>query len=171
MSFLLYDLIFLAVFLIFFSSFLYTRKKNLKREGLLVLYKTKWGIKLINYLGTKYKKTLAFLSYISIFVGYALMVSVLYMVYTLLKVYIFNPAIVRAIKVPPILPLFPYLPQVFKLEFLPPFYFSYWIIIIAVIAISHEMAHGIFAAYNKVRIKTTGFGFFPYFCLYFWLLL
>ena len=128
-----------------------------------MLYKTKWGIKLINYLGTKYKKTLKFLSYVSILAGYALMAGVLYMIYTLLKVYIFNPAIVRAIKVPPILPLFPYLPQVFKLDFLPPFYFSYWIIILAVIAITHEMAHGIFAAYNKVRIKTTGFGFFPYF--------
>jgi len=159
----MYDLIFLAVFLIFFSSFLYTRKKNLKREGLLVLYKTKWGIKIINYLGTKHKKTIAVSGYVSIFVGYALMISVLYMIYSLVKVYLFNPTIVKAIKVPPILPLFPYLPQVFKLEFLPPFYFSYWIIIIAVIAITHEMAHGIFAAYNKIKIKTTGFGFFPYF--------
>ncbi len=51
MSFLVYDLIFLAAFLIFFSVFLYTRKKNLKKEGLLLLYKTKWGIKLIDYIG------------------------------------------------------------------------------------------------------------------------
>ncbi|GAI15633.1 unnamed protein product, partial [marine sediment metagenome] len=39
----------------------------------------------------------------------------------------------------------------------------YWIIIIAIIAITHEFAHGIFAAYNKVKIKKTGFGFFPFF--------
>lgn len=162
-SFLVYDLIFLAAFLIFVSVFLYTRKHNLKREGLLFLYKTKWGIKLINYLGTRYKKTLGFLSYVSLFTGYLLMVGVLYMIYTILKIYIFNPDVVRAIKVPPIIPLVPYLPQVFKLEFLPPFYFTYWIIILAVIAISHEMAHGIFAIYNKVKIKTTGFGFFPWF--------
>ena len=121
------DLIFLAVFLIFFSSFLYTVKKNLKREGLLVLYKTKWGIRLINYLGTRYKKTLGVLSYISVLTGYALMAGVLYLIYTVVKIYIFNPEIVRAIKVPPIIPLVPYLPQVFKLEFLPPFYFTYWI--------------------------------------------
>jgi len=163
MSFLLYDLIFLAVFLILFSSFLYTRKKNLKREGLLFLYKTKWGIKLINYLGTRYKKTIGVLSYISIFTGYLLMVGVLYLIYTIINIYIFNPEIVKAIKVPPIIPLVPYLPQVFKLEFLPPFYFTYWIIILAIIAISHEVAHGIFAAHSKVKIKSTGFGFFPYF--------
>ena len=157
------DLILLAIFLIFFSSFLYMGKKNLKREGLLVLYKTKWGIRLINYLGTRYKKTLRVLSYISVLTGYALMAGVLYLIYTVVKIYMFNPEIVRAIKVPPIIPLVPYLPQVFKLEFLPPFYFTYWIIILAVIAISHEVAHGIFAALNKVKIKTTGFGFFPYF--------
>lgn len=160
MSFLLYDLIFLFAFLIFISSFLYTRKHNLKKEGLLFLYKTKWGIKLINYLGAKHKKTLRVLSYISIFTGYALMVGALYFIYTMLKIY---PQVASTIKVPPIIPLVPYLPQVFKLEFLPPFYFTYWIIILAIIAITHEMAHGIFAVYNKVKIKTTGFGFFPWF--------
>jgi len=163
MSFLIYDLIFLAFFLIVFSIFLYTRRKNLKKEGILYLYKTKWGIKFINYIGKKYKRTLKALSYVSVTLGYLLMVGVLYLVYTIVKIYFFSPSIVRAIKVPPIMPLLPYLPQVFKLEFLPPFYFTYWIIIIAVIATTHEVAHGIFAAYNKIKIKTTGFGFFPFF--------
>jgi membrane-associated protease RseP (regulator of RpoE activity) len=163
MSFLIYDLIFLALFLIFFSSFLYTRKHNLKKEGLLFLYRTQWGVKVINYLGTKYKKTIKTLSYISIFIGYLLTIGVLYLIYGVVKIYISNPAVVKAVKVPPIIPLVPYLPQVFKLDFLPPFYFTYWIVILAVIAITHEMAHGIFAAYNKVKIKTTGFGFFPWF--------
>jgi membrane-associated protease RseP (regulator of RpoE activity) len=31
------------------------------------------------------------------------------------------------------------------------------------VAIPHEFAHGLYAIYNKVKIKTTGFGFFPYF--------
>ncbi|MEK6840593.1 MAG: site-2 protease family protein [Nanoarchaeota archaeon] len=163
MNFLFYDLIFLAVFLILFSSFLYTRKQGLKKEGLLFLYKTSWGIKLIEYLGTKYRKTMKVLGYLSLVTGYVLMVWGLYLVYTVVKVYMFSPEVVRAIKVPPIIPLVPYLPQVFKLEFLPPFYFTYWILILAVIAISHEVAHGIFAVYHKIKIKTTGFGFFPYF--------
>ncbi len=163
MSFLVYDLIFLAVFLAIFSAFLYTRKKNLKKEGIMYLYKAKWGINLINKIGNKYPKTIKVLSFFSIGVGYFLMIGMIYLTYNLVKIYFFVPDVVRAVKVPPIMPLVPYLPQIFKLSFLPPFYFTYWIVIIAVIAITHEMAHGIFAAYNKVKIKTTGFGFFPFF--------
>ena len=162
MEFIVYDIIFLIIFIIGLSIFLY-RKKNLKREGLLLLYKTSWGIKLINRIGKKYKKTLKVLSYISIVMGFFLMIIMVYLFGKILWVYFFSPEIVRTIKIPPIMPLIPYLPEVFKLTFLPPFYFIYWIIIIAIIAIPHELAHGIYAAYSKVKIKTTGFGFFPYF--------
>lgn len=163
MNFMFYDLGLLVVFAVFVSIFLYTGRKNLKKDGLLLLYRTSWGIKLINYVGKKYSRTLKVLSYVSIGLGYCLMVGMIYFFYTIVKIYIFRPDVVTAVKVPPIMPLIPYLPQVFKLDFLPPFYFIYWILILAVIAISHEFAHGIFAAYNKVRIKKTGFGFFPFF--------
>ena len=163
MNFIVYDLVFLAAFAIFVSVFLYTRRKNLKREGLLFLYKTSWGINLIEKTGEKYKKTLGVLSYVSIATGYVLMVVMFYMLGKIVYLYITLPAIVREIKIPPITPLIPYLPQVFKLDFLPPFYFTYWIVIIAIVAISHEFAHGIFAAYDKIKIKSTGFGFFPFF--------
>lgn len=163
MGFLIYDLIFLVFFLIVFSAILYVRRKNLKREKLLYLYRTKWGIKLIDRVGKKYQKTLKALSYVSVAIGYVLMIGVFYLIYTIIKIYFFSPSIVRAIKVPPIMPLVPYLPQVFQLEFLPPFYFTYWIVIIAVIAISHEFAHGIFMRRYDIKIKSTGFAFFPYF--------
>ena len=162
-SFLIYDLIFLFLFIIFLSIFLYTRRRNIRKEGLLLLYKAGWGIKLINRLGKKYKRTLNFLSYVSIGLGYVLMIGMFYLTWGILKIYLFNPDIVRAIKVPPIIPLVPYLPQVFNLDFLPPFFFTYWIVILAIIAITHEMAHGLFAAHNNVKVKTTGFGFFPFF--------
>lgn len=163
MNFIVYDIIFLILFAISVSIFLYTRKKNLKKEGLLFLYKTSWGIRFINHIGNKYKKILKALGYISVGLGYSLMAAMLYLVYTILRIYVFQPDIVRAIKIPPIMPLIPYLPSIFKLDFLPPFYFTYWIVIIAIIAITHELAHGIFASYNKVKIKGTGFGFFPFF--------
>ena len=161
MSFIIYDIILLVLFAIFISVFLYTRKKNLKKEGLLFLYRTRWGIKLINYVGKKYTKTLKVLSYVSIGLGYCLMISVFYFFYTILKIYISRPDVVSAIKVPPIMPLIPYINKM--VPGLPEFYFTYWIIILAIIAITHEFAHGIFAAYNKIKIKTTGFGFFPFF--------
>ena len=163
MEFIMYDLAFLVIFVVFIGIFLYKRKKNLKKEGLLLLYRTSWGIKLINNIGRKFKKTLNVLSYFVIGLGYLLMGTMIYLFGKLVWIYAINPEIVRAIKIPPIMPLIPYLPQVFKLNFLPPFYFIYWIIIIAIVAIVHELAHGIFAAHKKVGIKNTGFGFFPFF--------
>src|SRR5271157_4861565 len=91
------------------------------------------------------------------------MAGMLYLVGEIVWLYVFNANAVRAIKIPPITPLIPYLPQIFNLNFLPPFYFTYWIVIIAIIAVTHEFAHGIFAARNKIKIKNTGFGFFPFF--------
>ena len=125
----------------------------------MYLYRTSWGLKLIDYVGTKYKRTLSFLSYISITLGYILMGSMIYFLGKIVYIYVAYPQVVRTIKVPPIMPLIPYLPQMFKLDFLPPFYFTYWIVIIAIIAITHEFAHGIFARHAGVKVKATGFGF------------
>ncbi|HJX50908.1 MAG TPA: site-2 protease family protein [Candidatus Nanoarchaeia archaeon] len=163
MNFVIYDLTLLVVFAIAISIFLYSRRNNLKKEGLLLLYKSDWGIKLIERIGKKYPRTIKILSYLSIILGYLLMITMVYLFVKIVMVYVFNPEIVRAIKIPPIMPLIPYLPSIFKLNFLPPFYFIYWVIIIAIIAIPHELAHGICAAYNKIKIKNTGFGFFPFF--------
>lgn len=163
MDFIIYDVAFLVAFAAFVFLFLYAKRENLKREGLLFLYKAGWGIRIINAVGKKYKKTLNAMSYVSITCGYLLMITMFYFFTRIVYIYATMPAVVREIKIPPITPLVPYLPQVFKLDFLPPFYFTYWIVIIAIIAISHEFSHGIFAAYNKIKIKSTGFGFFPFF--------
>lgn len=163
MNFTIYDISLLVIFVVFTSIFLYTHRKNLKREGLLYLYKTSFGIKLINRIGSKYKKTLNVLSYVSIALGFSLMIAMIYLFGKMVWIYVFNSQLVQLIKIPPITPLLPYLPQIFKLNFLPPFYFIYWIIIIAVVAIFHEFSHGIFAVNKKVKIKSTGFGFFPFF--------
>jgi membrane-associated protease RseP (regulator of RpoE activity) len=159
----IFDLTLLGLFLIFVLTFLYRKRKKIQKEGLLFLYKTSWGIKLIEKIGKKYKKTLKVLSHFSIWIGYALMGTMIYLFGKMVYIYIFNADIVRAVKIPPIMPLIPYLPQMFKLSFLPPFYFSYWIIVLAIIAITHEFFHGIFARIAKVKTKTTGFGFFPFF--------
>ena len=163
MTFLKYDIILLVLFVLFVSIFLYRNRKNLKKEGLLFLYKTKWGIKLIDKTAKTFPKTLKALSYVSISVGYLLMAGMLYLFGKIVYIYVTMPSVIREIKVPPIMPLIPYLPQAFKLDFLPPFYFIYWIVILAVIAITHEFAHGIFMRRYDIKIKSTGFGFFPFF--------
>ncbi len=163
MNFTFYDIILLVIFVVLTSVFLYKRRKNLKREGLLFLYKTQVGVKVIKKIGEKHRRLLNFLSYVSIGLGYVLMAGMLYFFYTIVKTYIFRPDIVSQIKIPPIMPLIPYVDKIVPNLNLPPFYFIYWIIIIAVIAISHEFSHGIFAVNKKVKIKSTGFGFFPFF--------
>jgi len=159
MAFYIYDITFLVLFSLGVGIFLYRKRKNLKREGIMYLYRTQVGIKFIDYVGGRYKKTLKFLSYIIIFCGYVLMVVMLYLLGQLAYIYVKNPEIVRAIKVPPLIPLVPYLPEIFKISFLPPFYFTYWIIAIAVVAIFHEFSHGIFMKRYNIGIKSTGFGF------------
>jgi len=163
MSFIVYDLILLVLFISLVSLFLYKNRKNLKKDGWLILYRTEWGLKLIEKIGNKNPRLMKFLSYISIFIGYILMISGIYLFLKIILIYFFRADVVAAVKVPPIMPLIPYLPQMFKLTWLPDFYFIYWILILAIIAITHEFAHGIFAAYHKIKVKKTGFGFFPYF--------
>ena len=163
MSFIFYDIIFLVLFIVFFSYFLHSRKKNLKREGLLILYRTTWGIKLIDRIGKKFTRTLYVLSYISITIGYILMVGIIYLIGKIVYIYATRPDIVQAIKIPPLLPLVPYIDKLVPNLGLPSFYFTYFIIVIAIIAITHEMAHGILMRRYNIKIKSTGFAFFPWF--------
>lgn len=160
MSFLIYDLSFLVLFILFMAIFLSIKKKNLKREGIfMLLYRTSVGIKFIDYVGKKHKKTLKILSYLVVGMGYILMIISIY--FLIQMVFLFtNSSFVKLVKIPPLMPLVPYLPELFKINWLPNFYFSYWIIAIAMVAIFHEGFHGIFARYNGIKIKSTGFGFF-----------
>ena len=159
MSFVIYDLIFLVLFTLTIVIFLYTRKHNLKREGLLYLYRTKLGLRFIEWSTKKYSALLKKMQYPILISGYLLMFFGLWMILKVTYYYITSPYLAKALKVPIIMPLIPYLPEIFKIDFLPPFYFTYWIVIIAIIAIPHEFAHGIIARLNKIKILSTGFGF------------
>jgi membrane-associated protease RseP (regulator of RpoE activity) len=154
-----YDIGFLVLFSLAVFLFLRKNRAGLKKEGIMYLYRTRVGIKFIDYVGTKYKKFLTVYAFLGVVFGYLLMATMMWFLYKLLAIYLFNPEIVRAIKIPPLMPLIPYLPEAFGVSFLPPFYFTYWIISIAVIALFHEFAHGIIARRYNIRILTTGFGF------------
>lgn len=159
MSFVVYDITFLALFILIVGFFLYRHRSRAKWEGILLLYRTQIGIKFIDYVDTHYGRYISKLKWVIISAGYISMIIMTYMLVQLLYVFFKSPDIVRAVKIPPLAPLIPYLPELFNVDFLPPFYFTYWIIAIAVIAIGHEFAHGIFAKINGIRVKSTGFGF------------
>jgi len=153
MKFLYYDLIFLVAFCLFVFIFLKSKRKNIQREGIVFLYRTKVGLKFITNTAKKLKKILNPAGYASIILGFIMMIL---MFYLLIKSVFLTAAM--PISAPPILPLVPYVPQAFNLP-LPPFYFTYWIVIIIIIAVVHEFAHGIFAKHNNIKVKSTGFGF------------
>lgn len=160
MDFLFYDLGFLILFGLFLIVFLYTKRKNLKREGILYLYKTKLGIRFIDYIGKKYIKVINVVQYFSIVVGYILMGGIFYILINAVYTYLRFPEITEFVKAPPLVPLIPYFPKIFGVEsFFPPFYFTYFIIAVLIVAVVHEFSHGIFAKAKGLKIKSTGFAF------------
>ena len=165
MSFIIYDIVFLALFAFIAVYFGYKRRRNLKRQGWIFLYHAKWGLSLMDSLAKKHARILRPLQYIIVAIGYLLLGIMCWLLVVTVYDYVTSPFLAEALKIPPLLPLFPYFPQIFKIESIfPPFYFTYFLIAIAIVAISHEFAHGLFARLNKVRIKSTGLAFFgPFF--------
>jgi membrane-associated protease RseP (regulator of RpoE activity) len=99
------------------------------------------------------------MQYVVIASGYLLLLVMLWLLAKLSYHYLTSPSLAQQLRVPVVTPLIPYIDKLFAVDFLPPFYFTYWIIIIAIIAVPHEFAHGIFARLNKIKIHSTGFGF------------
>jgi membrane-associated protease RseP (regulator of RpoE activity) len=163
MSFFIYDMTFLVLFLVFVVYFLWKRRKNLEREMKIVfLYKTQVGVRIMDKISQKYRPFLNFLKWIIIVMGYVLMITVLIYIGQSVYIYLkYSLEITQITKSPPLVLLIPYFPQIFGLEsFLPPFPFTYFIIAIAIVTLVHEGAHGIFMRLNKVKIKSTGLAFF-----------
>lgn len=159
MNIIFYDIVLLVLFIIFVIIFLTTRKKNLKRQGILYLYRTQFGIKFIDKFVKKTHKILKPLQYLVIACGYALMIGIVWLMIQTTYLYL-TTSISKVFRAPPVAPLIPYFPQIFGLQdYFPPLYFTYFIIALAVVAISHEFSHGIFARLNNFKILSTGFAF------------
>ena len=159
-SFFVYDITFMVIFTLAVAIFLLRHKKVVDREGIMFMYRTKVGMKAINKIGDKYRKFLDKMKYVIIPTGFVLMTSMIYMLIQTVITYITNPRITDVIKAPPIAPLIPYFPQIFNMEsFFPPFYFTYFIVALAIVAIVHEFSHGIFMRAFKTKIKSTGIVF------------
>jgi len=156
-NFVYYDLGFLVLFSICIALFLYKNRKKLQIESKIIfLYRTKMGIDTISYVAKKHPKLLKFLSNFVIVAGYLIMVVAVGLLFWVLSL-MFKSVVLP--KIPPLIPLVPYIDKALPTGLVPPFYFTYWIIVIAIVAVFHEFAHGIFAKLRGIRLKSTGFGF------------
>jgi len=152
MDFLFYDILICIIFFIAVIIFLKKNKKNVSKEGVFFLYRSKFGIKKIDYLVKKYPKFFHFIEKINITVGFVGMAVILYLLaMSSYKI----AAMTQVIKTPPLVPLLPWI----SFPGMPTLYFTIWIIMISIIAVVHEGAHGIFSRLNKIKLKSTGFGF------------
>lgn len=166
-GFVVYDLTFLILFCLFLTIFLIRNRKNIKREGIMILYRTKVGLNLIEKTAKRFNKFLNKSEIIIIIFGYLLMATVVLLLGQIIYLFVKIPNFASIVKIPPIVPLIPYLPEIFKADFLPSFYFTYWIIALAITAIVHEFFHGIYARIKNIKIKSTGFAFLGPFTAFF----
>jgi|SRR3989344_6286847 len=128
------------------------RKKFEIQAKVIALYRTKFGIKFINYAGTKFSKPLKILGYIGIPVGFLGMGFILY---------VFGEGIFKALSqpnaAPVVSPVLPGLPIPGTEVVVPLFY---GLVAIFIVIIIHESSHGIIAKAHKIPVKNTGFVLF-----------
>jgi len=159
-SFVVYDLIFLVLFTVAVVIFLRTRRKDLGREGIIFMFRTQAGVDAIEWVGSKFKGLLHSLKYLIITVGFVLMAAMVWMLAQTVSIYVLHPEITKLVKAPPIAPLIPYFPRLFGMQsFFPPFYFTYFLVALAIVAVAHEFSHGIYMKLFGVKIKSTGLVF------------
>lgn len=159
-SFLVYDLVFLVLFSLGVWWFLSRRKEELSREGWMFLWRTQFGVKLMDKFTKRFGWIMKKMRWVIVGVGGVLMAAMIWMLGQTVAIYLLHPEITKLIKAPPIAPLIPYFPKLFGMEsFFPPFYFTYFIVALAIVAIAHEFSHGVFMKLFKIKIKSTGLVF------------
>ena len=159
-SFFVYDLGFLILFTLGVFWFLRNRREELSREGIIFMWRTQFGIRAIGRFTETFGFLMSRMKWLIVVTGGILMAVMIWMLGKTVSIYLFYPEITKLIKAPPIAPLIPYFPKLFGMEsFFPPFYFTYFIVALAIVAISHEFSHGVFMKLFKVKIKSTGLVF------------
>jgi membrane-associated protease RseP (regulator of RpoE activity) len=159
-SFWIYDVSFLIVFCIGIYWFLRKRKNELSREGWMFMWRTQFGIRAINWIVKRFGWGLGKLKWVVIIIGFGLMSIMLWMLGRSAMIYVLHPEITQTMKAPPIAPLIPYFPKLFGMEnMFPDFYFAYFLLALAIVAIFHELFHGLFMKLYNVKIKSTGIVF------------
>lgn len=147
-------LISVLIFVAFLVIIVYRDRKNFTRESIFLLRKTQRGKNLITKIGTSFPRFWKVLGFISVATGFIVSILGLKMLFdnlmTAISTKVASPSLALLIPSPTAQPVLGY-------GYLAvPFW--YWIICLALLALVHEGFHGIFSVYEKVRIKSLGFG-------------
>ena len=143
------------IFLVILTIFVLLKRKSLDTKQIIPyflyfsMYKTKFGLKLMDSLAKKHKKLTLYIGYMGILVGFVGMVLISYALISNIYVLFTKPEASPGVGL--------VLPFKAKGVFYVPFF--YWIISIFVIAVVHEFAHGLIARANNLKVKSSGFAF------------
>jgi len=137
-----------VVFLLFLVLMIIKNKKNIKREGIFILWRTKLGIKIMDKIANKLKnkKITDLFSYFMIVSSFLLsFFIVVYLIKHTLSL------LRKETDIPGVSLVIPGVTEVAGLKI------PFWtILIIFIVALVHEFAHGLFARIYNMRVKNTG---------------
>ncbi|MBI2659102.1 site-2 protease family protein [Candidatus Woesearchaeota archaeon] len=143
------------VFLVLLTFFVFLKRKNLDTKQIIPyflyfsMYKTKWGLKLMDSAAKKYRKLMMYIGYIGVLIGFLGMLLISYGLISNIYVLFTKPEAMPGVGL--------VLPFKAKGIFYVPFF--YWIISIFVIAVVHEFSHGLIARTHNLKVKSSGFAF------------
>jgi len=147
------------LFVILMSVYLYYNRKNVGVQKILaigkvpiiyfLLLRTKFGLKLMDKISSKFREAVKLFGYCSIGVGFVGMLLVSFLMLMSLLLLIFKPEVENGAAL--ILP-FTTIPGLG--------YLSFWHFIISlfIIAVIHEFAHGVVARAHDIKVKSSGTG-------------
>lgn len=149
------ELITAIVFLFFLTLIFLSTKKYATIQRIffpfyIIMYKTKIGLRLMKYIGTRFRKPVIIIGYISFVVGVLGIIFIFFSLFHFIFQLLFQPGLAPQAGVQIALPGLLSIPGLGKLGF------WHWIISIFILAVVHEFSHGVVAVAHKFRIKSSG---------------
>ncbi|MDO8511250.1 MAG: site-2 protease family protein [Nanoarchaeota archaeon] len=143
---------FIIIFYLLVIAFIAFNWKRIEKQAKIIfLYRSKFGLRWMDYVSTKFREWIVLFGYIGMGAGFVGLVIISYVLISNLYQLITKPAAVSGVSL--VLPGV----NVPGLGVLP---FWYWLIAIFCIAVIHEFSHGIVARAHKIDVKNTGIVFF-----------
>jgi len=137
-------------YLIIALLLLWKRKKIQTQARIILLYRSKFGLRFIEKISQRFRQPIILLGYIGVGAGYLGLFFISYILIKNLYDLIVKPAATSGVSL--VLPGI----NVPGMGVLP---FWYWILAIFLIALIHEFSHGIVARAHNLKVKNTGLVF------------
>ncbi|MBI4149334.1 site-2 protease family protein [Candidatus Woesearchaeota archaeon] len=151
------DAIAIAVFVLLISAVVFFRRKKVAVQKIafpflyLILYRTSFGLRLMERIGRRHAAVIRFLGYLSAGLGFIGMAFISYSILSTVFRFLLSPKTVEtgfALVLPGTT-----VPGIGHLSF------WHWVIAIFILAVIHEFCHGIMAEAYGIRVKNSGWAF------------